>query len=328
MASENGKFKVGDRVRCVDASDTDCVVEGELYTIEEAQNSYVTVAGGRGMYAHRFELVPAWQPKVGDRVRLSEKSEYYCNDTCTVGTVTNYPSGFDGTYLGVIFAGDDFVWNFRAEELTAEPATATLTIEAGKFYKTRDGRKVGPVYSENGYYVADGWHYNKNGECGLFGTHNPDEDYRDDKDIVALWEEPASNDNAAVAKPKFKVGDRVVVTGNRPGLVPKIGKYGVVSSHKWEGYMVKLNDGGDFAFVDEELTPESPPTTPAIVALIENGTPRPSTAPKVHTSQEAATTEAERLALEHPGQQFGVFVLADSKVADLVMTQTAVLRAA
>jgi hypothetical protein len=47
---------------------------------------------------------------------------------------------------------------------------------------------------------------------------------------------------------------------------------------------------------------------PCIVALIaKDGKPRPSSYPHVHASVAAATTEAERLARNNPGQEFAVY---------------------
>jgi hypothetical protein len=155
-------------------------------------------------------------------------------------------------------------------------------------------------------------------------------------DLVAEWvDEPATiaNDNAAPAK--FKVGDRIVSAENGPtkglfGVIVDDDKSEVPYRVRFEGF-----DDGHGANDDEWWLqasgvqfPSLATTTPAIVALIESGKPKPATRPVVHASQEAATTEASRLALLHPGQEFGVFVLADSKIADEVITKTAVLRAA
>lgn len=71
--------------------------------------------------------------------------------------------GYVGTVKGVIGGGRyKTFWPCQGwggndpdedlEPVAVAPATATLTIEAGKFYKTRDGRKVGPMerYAEFG----------------------------------------------------------------------------------------------------------------------------------------------------------------------------------
>ncbi|QFT69673.1 hypothetical protein FIU93_23010 [Labrenzia sp. THAF35] len=54
----------------------------------------------------------------------------------------------------------------------------------------------------------------------------------------------------------------------------------------------------------------------SIVCLLEDGEPRPSVKPFVHASEESATKEAERLSLMHIGQEFGVFVLTEKRVAE------------
>lgn len=194
----------------------------------------------------------------------------------------------------------------------------TLKIEGGKFYKTRAGRKVGPVrlratHGSDGPYRIDGlWNYLENGLVGSISNG----DHKDD--LIAEWiDEPvakastttASNDNA---QPKFKVGDRVDVTGNRPYLISKIGQSGIVEIvHGVGEYTVKLDNSGSFSFIDAELTlAATPATTPTtIVALIESGQPKPSSTPHVHTSTGAAEKEAKRLAAKYKGQQFGVFTL-------------------
>ncbi|MDT6941899.1 ribosomal protein L7/L12 [Brucella pseudogrignonensis] len=53
----------------------------------------------------------------------------------------------------------------------------------------------------------------------------------------------------------------------------------------------------------------APVAKPAIVALIENGQPKPSTAPYVHANETLATKEAARLASLQKGKEFGVYVM-------------------
>lgn len=280
-------------------------------------------------------------------------------------------------------------------------ASTTLTIEAGKFYKTRDGRKV--LVKENGKDGIYPW-YHDNGNGGYHGldkdgkscigskssdligewvdepTAEPAEASSDngvkvgDKvralvddiditeghvyDVLEVYEDgdvrvkddmgdnwtivagdfetvdpDVANDNAEPSvKPKFKVGDIVGSTGNSWTKYRVLG----VDGHRVD--VESLNADGSHAhshgwfeedlFFTSEVVNLATPSTPAIVALIENGTAKPATRPKVHADQESATTEAERLALQFPGQQFGVFVLANSKIADVVNVPTAVLRAA
>jgi hypothetical protein len=65
----------------------------------------------------------------------------------------------------------------------------TLKIEAGKYYRTRSGRKAGPARWREGYFSIDGWHYNAAGKCGYDGKE-PFDRYK--HDIIAEWtDEPA-----------------------------------------------------------------------------------------------------------------------------------------
>jgi ribosomal protein L7/L12 len=221
---------------------------------------------------------------------------------------------------GVVVGGPDVDGHLRVEYATggvagevhfAEPgqleAVAGLRIEAGKFYKTRDGRKVGPMVAYEGFLVGSGLHYASDGECCYHGKSNRRSFPK--SDLIAEWaDEPAAT--AEAATPKFKVGDAI--------RHKELGYVGFVKEVRPDGavktFWTKQGWGGtDRADEIELITAAPAPTTPAIVALITNGTPLPSASPKVHASQEAAGTEAARLAEEHKGQKFGVFVLADTK---------------
>lgn len=189
--------------------------------------------------------------KVGDRVRFKKSyptSVAGCE--AVVVAVTNWGVQVDTPSYG------------RSTESpnSLEPA---LTIETGKFYRTRDGRKVGPM----GAWYDDGSCFNSTDYLhgGLWKPNG--EAYfskaKDSPTLIAEWvDAPASNDNA-------------------------------------------------------------PATKPAIVALIEGGQPKPSEQPKVHKSEQSAADEAERLAVKYPGQKFGVFVLAETRIADVVIRRAA-----
>jgi hypothetical protein len=56
---------------------------------------------------------------------------------------------------------------------------------------------------------------------------------------------------------------------------------------------------------------------PCIVALVKDGKPRPSQWPFVHPSVAEATTEAERLARNNPGQEFAVYQRVAGRVAEV-----------
>jgi hypothetical protein len=59
---------------------------------------------------------------------------------------------------------------------------------------------------------------------------------------------------------------------------------------------------------------------PCIVARIYNGQPRPSNVPFVHPNSSSATTEAERLAKNNPGQEFAVYQRVAGRVAEVSYT--------
>lgn len=183
--------------------------------------------------------------KVGDRVRFKKSyptSVAGCETV--VVAVTNWGVQVDTPSYGRSTESPD----------SLEPA---FTVREGKFYRTRDGRKVGPI-TRMGFkelvWESNDCYYDEDGRALYLESTN---------DLIAEWvDDPASNDNAPASKP-------------------------------------------------------------AIVALIENGQPKPSEKPKVHISEESATDEAERLAVKYPGQKFGVFVLADSRIADVVIRRAA-----
>lgn len=58
-------------------------------------------------------------------------------------------------------------------------------------------------------------------------------------------------------------------------------------------------------------------TRPCIVARVLDGQPRPSNIPYVHGSVASATTEAERLAQNNPGQEFAVYQRVAGRVAEV-----------
>lgn len=368
------KFKVGDRARALNTAHgqftrgKEYVVSGvDEYSISIERDDRGSTTNGWGK--DNFELIkPAeWKPKVGERVRFTDK----CEKGWWFGPLTKNKEGVIVGPASWSGFGDDFEFDVKvegegtghvamkhiepitatadateapvaAEAQPAAPAPAPLKIEAGRYYKTRDGRKVGPIVVAQGEYSPWPWksyeglttYYFKDSGFSCPGSLR---DHRDEDDLVALWEEPttkASNDNG----PKFKTGDRVKVTTSRHGD-SQIGKTGVVINDNYRGgdltieirYDTPMPSGlyhNQYSVSDLELIAAPAPTTTAIVALIENGTAKPATRPKVHASRELATAEAERLALQFPGQKFGVFVLADSKIADIVNVPTPVLRAA
>ncbi|MDH0369044.1 hypothetical protein [Brucella anthropi] len=258
--------KVGDKVKSL-VTQLD-VREGATYEVKNINfdgDIWVTDDVGDRFYlaTDEFELLPVADAtgkpdfKVGDRVRvLSDDLPWASADE--VGTVQNVNTRdrdcfvkFETERMG------GHTWYVRWDNLELAPS---LTIETGKFYRTRDGRKVGPYeHSFSNIWIAG----KGNHSTARFADGRVSHHHESTGDLIAEWiDEPAGNDNA-------------------------------------------------------------PATKPAIVALIENGQPKPSEQPKVHKSEESATDEAERLAVKYPGQKFGVFVLADSRIADVVIRRAA-----
>lgn len=341
MRHEN-KFKIGDRVRCIDDSDTGVVKRGKEYDVVGVNDPYIDVLEDgepHGMYAHRFELaltiepgrhyrtrsgkptgrvtvgdtgfeavvdgrvrifdkaggavhgdddiVEAWVPKVGERVRRfkGRNPGSLVGHEAVVRAIEDIlPYDSEGPWL--LFDDDTsgYATSFEPLPVAPQPAAPTLKIEAGRYYKTRDGRKVGPLMTTDNneywpfkwpeqtmYYKADGY------SCpGAANRH------RDQDDLIAEWQETAnvgaqvdtlaeeygaapaattSDDNAA--KPKFKVGDRVVLR-NYSGSEHC---YGTVEDVSVDGKFVLASDwsiGAEVGYLpvaDLELADTEPDTT-------------------------------------------------------------------
>jgi hypothetical protein len=351
-----GKFKVGDRVRRIRYLNSEEMKIGDTGTVTEVDaEGDCRVKPDKGgddqfNFARYLELVTAapavWQPKVGDRVVSDDGDTRGEVGTVVEDGVSHYSGltmvkfdtwrkGHDGVNLYGNTGNDH--WLISTEDLRPAPVAAAvvttsapLTITAGGYYKTRDGRKVGPAFIGGDvatFGTSDNW-------SSAVWANDGRQSSRTDKttelanDIIAEWV-----DEPAVALAKFKVGD-IVKFRDDYGSSARGKRATVINVFSWG---IQVNLGGDNGISTESpddlvlfstILPKRKPT--AIVALIENGQPKPATRPCVHIDQATAAAEASRLALKHPGQEFGVFVLADSKIADTV-TETvtrSVLRAA
>jgi hypothetical protein len=264
-----GKFKVGDRVRAIHSSPLGLFLAGQEYEVLDVRGEKITAINERRQRdswgADHFELLPVAEApedkpafKVGDRVQIIADSLPWYR-TGEIAEVIRADGGDNDCYVRFDTQRmADTRWYAKWDHLKLAP----LKIEAGKYYRTRDGRKVGPVTDRGGYFVANDWHYNSSGECGRRGRHNPADNWRDDSDLIAEWvDEPVK---AAAPVPFIKWSD---------------------------------------------IFSTAPVAKPAIVALIENGQPKPSAAPHVHANETLAAKEAARLAGVHKGQEFGVYVL-------------------
>lgn len=304
-----GKFKVGDSVRAVE---TDCprgfpvgstgIITSDNYGVYEVRRDDT----GIEWCFFESELEPAPKFKVGDRVNWTRVR---------------------GEYDGSTLEAHDGVYDFKLRATTGnhtyvfahELEHAPLTIEPGKYYRTRDGRKVGPVGEnrDSEYPIVCG--VTPTEECLVqVAIWNRDGTNYSERclDLVAEWtDEPpaAGNDNAAPAK--FKVGDRVKFRDDYPSAAR--GKEAVVVELSRWGVMVDRQDGPFSRSTESEedlrLVAPAKSSNPAIVALLENGQPRPAIRPFVHGDTASATMEAERLARNNPGKEFGVYELVATR---------------
>lgn len=318
--ADKGGFKVGDRVKCVDSTEP-CFGMLGVISVSERGGTDLDVCfddwtGGHsgdandGSSSHWYllnkdvELIPAspeWQPKVGDRVRRLN----YAHAGLEVGDI-GIIARIDETTI--VLEGGESGWAHQIYNLELAP----LTIEAGKFYRTRDGRKVGPVVESGGSWPFRGEIEGKSaaafqadGKCPFFP----------DYDLVAEWvDEPTAKPAEPVAvapaiatpaepEPKFKVGDRVRSVSDVSTDI-KIG--GVYTITRVSGDMIEfLDEGGDSrsrSASEYELV--SQPSL--IVCKLTNGKPRPSNRPHVHDTRQAATAEAARLTGIYGGE-FAVY---------------------
>lgn len=213
------KFKVGDRVRRVRESTwpEDYGTAGKEYdviSVEDFSGNVVVISGKGAAAADAFELVPTQAAfKAGDRVRcvsVCGGSAFTVGETYTVRKVAN----------GLVYV-DEFefqaMFSDRFEPVAVAPATATLNIEAGKFYKTRDGRKVKVTIANDGTRMP---HFHDGGGNGghwllADGKSNIGDS---DNDLVAEWvDEPptpiAATVNLDLDIPFPQVGDAVLIPG-------------------------------------------------------------------------------------------------------------------
>lgn len=247
------------------------------------------------------------RPAPGDRVSIGEQGTFTVKDVTADGYIH-----FADRPRGLTWMLHD---NASVSACTLVQAATTFRIEAGKFYKTRDGRKALVGVNQHGgnhdypfFHEVDGkkWH-------GITAEGKSCID-RDVDDIIAEWQdEPAA---------KFKVGDKVRIARSDKDFKQKhIGREFTISEqqgtiygeHAWIGHP----ESSPYVWASSELELLTPaPTTiadlvrkHAIVAVIEDGQPKPATRPYVHADRANATTEADRLANANKGQEFGVYEL-------------------
>ncbi len=312
------RFKVGDWVRVKDNCGD--IEVGKVYQIPHLDGDgepWFTPdgTGGWSDYLTLDEIEP-WQPRVGERVKVTGNDQWAGDGE--VIELRNY-----GVFVVLMktgrFAGKPGGFYIRDIEpiitAAAPEQPAALKIEAGKFYRTRDGRKVGPMIEDKWHDRDYGWtvEHEFNAEYGKAwradGTFHIDRSKKHKDDLIAEWiDEPVAkpcNDNE---KPKFKVGDVVQFKQSYSLAKWRGAKATVIGVNVWGDDGIQVDANGDVSTESEDSL-EHIVTTTTIVALIENGQPKPSSTPHVHASTGAAEKEAKRLAAKYKGKQFGVFTL-------------------
>lgn len=214
--------------------------------------------------------------KVGDRVRLTEDNGGYGKqgDTGTVVEVCNRDRDCDIKFDREVNGGR--YWYAEWDKL--EPAP--LRIEAGKYYRTRDGRGVGPMVETD-----DAW-TDCDGLTAAFSVTLDGE--RMDWTVEGLWLSRFGEDRPEDLISEWTADDE-----------PK--RYSSCAAAEVD--MQREEYGGGTTSIGDIVRKHDT----AIVARLENGQPRPSPRPFVHHSTDAAKTEAARLAKMNPGTEFAVY---------------------
>lgn len=248
-----GTVKVGDKVRSL-VTQID-VRAGELYEVKTVDDGDVWVIDDVGdtwlLLSTEYEILPVVAEsakdkpafKVGDRVRaVDNRGGLIIGETYSISSYAE-PTGI-GQWVNLEGRRSNYSNDGSFLETSFEPV---LKIEAGKYYRTRDGRKVGPVTDRGGYYCADEMHYNSGGECGLEGRHHPSQDWRDRHDLIAEWvDEPV------------KAAASVAVQQDVPELTVKLSFDAVDATNAIKTTLLKTNQGygfeiarhGDYVWVD------------------------------------------------------------------------------
>ncbi len=211
------RFKVGDRVRPANGDPHKLFdhwmrhwakpgdTRPDAFYIVNASKSGVTYNVDKyatlGPWINHEDFEPAPLFSVGDRVRFTHKvpkSFWFGPHTKHLfGTVTEEGGGVYRYSVKVDGEATAFV---DAEHI--EPAP--LRIEAGKYYKTRDGRKTLVRSNEAGDKDKWPWY------CDINSFHALDAGGKsctgnDDVDLIAEW----PDEHAEEATPTYKIGDRV-----------------------------------------------------------------------------------------------------------------------
>jgi hypothetical protein len=260
--------------------------------------------------------------KAGDKVRT------FTDDTIDVSFGSVY------TVIGcdsddVEFIDDKGDYRYRPPS-KYELVSSTLTLESGKTYRTRDGRKVGPIH-RNGfpsfykfYGTFEGGGPSAWGDDGSFFEG----EVLHRLDLVSEWDAPEAHSG------HFKVGDRVVCVdsgydrGRVSGLTgtvltPSIG--GTGAEIRWDGLTSGYGPNHDNWHVADRFLRHSPAEAPRpgsfIVVNVKAGRLRAEASPFIHPNRAAAEAEAKRLAEMVRGDDFRVYAfdhLSTASAAPLI----------
>jgi len=245
--------------------------------------------------------------KIGDRVRLVKDG---VSTTGAVGKLATIDS-----WDGRVMSGKDYLlkidppYDYKTLSVSPEYTRATedcfvavadsnsnesgLRIEAGKYYRTRDGRKVRPMVRDGKAWTPNNGRHWYNGD----GTRYFGED--DGTVIVAEWPtEPKRYSSCEAAQVDVQREEY----GPFGAAQPTTRKFTWLEEQVRSGRM-SINDARRHVGLD---------SAPAIVARIDNGQPKPATRPYVHPNRASAEKEAARLAKANPGREFGVYEFVSS----------------
>ncbi|WP_242221615.1 hypothetical protein [Shinella zoogloeoides] len=192
------------------------------------------------------DIVEAWVPKVGERVVVVKTDNFHpavsSETECVVDGVTGNAIRLDASTesAGVLH---QLAYLSDLEPLpVAVPQPAALKIEAGRYYKTRDGRKVGPLMTTHlgsGLIVTLGdgrvWEFDGSARKACEAMSACD-------DLVAEWPEPSLTGSPAAPTPVSAQVDAINEEYGSPAA-GKLLKTG-------QGYGYELARFGGYVWVD------------------------------------------------------------------------------
>lgn len=111
-----------------------------------------------------------------------------------------------------------------------------MEIVEGKFYKTRDGRKVGPMRRQSNGWVADSGRIDDNGAYDWYMSGNYDcYNQETSVDLIAEWQDEPKKEILDMSEVKFKVGDVVAWPVTK-------------STNQWQNFEIKEIDEKNKAY--------------------------------------------------------------------------------